>query len=56
MEKLVKAKIKLLEQLGITPSEEEKRHLAESTSEYELERRTRDIIVPPMKRELVLSR
>lgn len=48
----VVVKIKVLEQLGYTLTEEQKKHLASSTSRLELDRRARDIIIPPVEREI----
>ena len=55
MEKLVLAKLKLLRQFGIVPTPAQKAHLYASEDEFQLERRVRDIINPPMKREVGAS-
>lgn len=50
MEKMVLAKVKLLRQLGIKITSEQREWLAESENEFQLERRVRDIIIPPERR------
>lgn len=55
MNEMVIAKLKLLRQFGIVPTPAQKEHLYASENEFQLERRVRDIINPPMKREVGAS-